>query len=234
MVFPTLEMNPTMPIQPGHAGLLFTSRQEILSNGPWTVFCKPPETGKALWLYLGEYANVLCGKMTKEEFGIQSDVVKKEWAKKLLRMKQFDVYLSMRARIALRKVGVLPVDDAREEEMLVKAEMDKVRGNKGTEVTEDDIVEALNRGDEGIDIIRMTCVEYDHLFAHDIKLKFANYPNMLLAEKKKKQSGGGGDVDEDGDVDVDEVPMRRARRKGIKEQVYDVDDDDDDDAIYKP
>ena len=75
VVFPMLDMNPTMPIQPGHAGLVFASRHEILTNGPWTVFCKPPETGKALWLYLGEYTNVLCGKMTKEEFGIQRDVV---------------------------------------------------------------------------------------------------------------------------------------------------------------
>jgi hypothetical protein len=58
------------------------------------------------------------------------------------------VYVSMRARIALRKAGVLPVDDAKEEDMLVKAEMDKVKGNKGTQVTEDDIIQALDRGDE--------------------------------------------------------------------------------------
>jgi hypothetical protein len=66
----------------------------------------------------------------------------------LLRMKKFDVYVSMRARIALRKVGVLPVADAHEAEILVKAEMDKIRASKGTEVTEDEIMGALNRGDE--------------------------------------------------------------------------------------
>jgi hypothetical protein len=43
---------------------------------------------------------------------------------------QLEVYVSMDARIALRKVGVLPVDDAKEEQILVKAEMDKVRVNK--------------------------------------------------------------------------------------------------------
>jgi hypothetical protein len=36
------------------------------------------------------------------EFTLEEQV-KKEWAKLLLRMKQFDVYVSMRARIALRK-----------------------------------------------------------------------------------------------------------------------------------
>ena len=74
-MFPTLVMDPAMPIQPGHAGLMFPSRHEKLLNGPWTVFCKPPETGKALWLYLGEYTKALCGKLTAEEFRIQRDVV---------------------------------------------------------------------------------------------------------------------------------------------------------------
>jgi hypothetical protein len=74
IVFPMIDMNPVMPVRPGHAGLVFASRHEILSDGPWSMFCKPPETGKALWLYLGEYTNVLCGKMTKEEFAIQRDV----------------------------------------------------------------------------------------------------------------------------------------------------------------
>lgn len=76
----------------------------------------------------------------------------------LLRMKQFDVYVSMRARIALRKVGVLPVADANEAERLVKAEMDKIKTSKGTD-----------------DIIRMTCVKYDHAFADDMKTQFAKY-----------------------------------------------------------
>jgi len=75
MVFPMFDMNPAMPDQPGHAGLVFASRHEILRDGPWTVFCKPPETGKALWLYLGEYTSELCGKMTREEFRIQRDAV---------------------------------------------------------------------------------------------------------------------------------------------------------------
>jgi hypothetical protein len=50
-------------------------------------------------------------------------------------MKQSDVYVWIRGRIALRKARV---DNAKEEEMLVKAKTDKVKGNKGTE---DDIIE---------------------------------------------------------------------------------------------
>ena len=161
--------------------------------------------------------------------------VKKEWAKILLRMKQYDVYVSMRARIALRKAGLLPVDDANEAEKLVKAEMDKVKANKGTVVTEKDIITALNRGDEvscatslvddilitkqkklqGIDIIRMTCVKYDHVFANDMKDKFVNYDKMLAADKQKKRSGEPDDIGDDDDDD-------------------DCDDNDDDDDSYVP
>ena len=88
----------------------------------------------------------------------------------------------------------------------------------------------------------MTCVKYDQIFAENMKLRFLEYPKMLLAEKKRKQSGGGGDVDED----VDEVPVRRARRKTCKGQVCedpeeslvdsdsDDEDEDDDDTTYQP
>ena len=54
----------------------------------------------------------------------------------------------MRCRIALRKAGVLPVDNKIEEEQLVNAEEVKVKANRGTYVTEDDILQALYRGDE--------------------------------------------------------------------------------------
>jgi hypothetical protein len=39
-MFPTPEMNPSMPLFPGDAGLIFTSRTEILKDGPWSVFRK--------------------------------------------------------------------------------------------------------------------------------------------------------------------------------------------------
>ncbi|KAF9525904.1 hypothetical protein CPB83DRAFT_908867 [Crepidotus variabilis] len=169
IVFPMLDMNPAMPAAPGEPGLVFASRHEILEDGPWTLFVKRnPKI--AIWLYLGEYICELCGKMTAEQFRAQSSKVQTEWAEFLLKMKLFEVYVSMRARIALRKAGILPIDDKEAEEILVAAEVVAVKNKKPLyEVNAKDIVKAFRRGDEGVDIIRMTCVKYDHVFVKDIQ-----------------------------------------------------------------
>jgi hypothetical protein len=61
-----LEFNPLMPSRPGDPGLLYSPRHEILSDGPWTLFGKL--SSEALWDYLGEYNNEICGKMTAVQF----------------------------------------------------------------------------------------------------------------------------------------------------------------------
>ncbi|KDR85968.1 hypothetical protein GALMADRAFT_235162 [Galerina marginata CBS 339.88] len=213
IVFPMLDMNPAMPSRPGEPGLVFASRHEILENPPWTLFCKPSPS-PAVWLYLGEYESALCGKMTAEQFKSQTLVVKKEWAKLILKMKAFDVYVSMRARIALRVASTLPAEDKETEEDLIKAEMQAVKNKKGLPVTEEDVITALSKGDEGIDIIRMTCVKYDHDFADDMKAKFANYDTLLAANaaasKRKKE-----------EKEKDEaiaIPKKRGRKPKPKAQ----------------
>jgi len=68
-VFPKFGLNPAMPSQPGQPGLVFASRHEILENPPWSVFRKRlSASGKAVWLYLGDYESELMGKMSGEEF----------------------------------------------------------------------------------------------------------------------------------------------------------------------
>jgi hypothetical protein len=74
--------------------------------------------------------------------------VQREWAKSLLAVKQFTVYVSMRARIALRKAGCIPLEDKSKEDALIDEEIDAVRVNKGIPVSVDDVVNALGRGDE--------------------------------------------------------------------------------------
>ena len=74
--------------------------------------------------------------------------VKHEWAKALLTVKQFDVYVSMRARIALRKHGCIPLEDKKREEALIDKEIDFVKANNGRPVGARDIIGALERGDE--------------------------------------------------------------------------------------
>lgn len=75
LVFPMPNMNPAMPVIPGHSGLLFASRHEVLENPPWGVFRRHLDGKTATWLYLGEYESKLVGKMTKEEFSAQKESV---------------------------------------------------------------------------------------------------------------------------------------------------------------
>jgi hypothetical protein len=69
VVFPQFGLNPAMPSRPGQPGLVFASRHEILENPPWSVFRKRlSDSGKAAWLYLGDYESELMGKMSRKEF----------------------------------------------------------------------------------------------------------------------------------------------------------------------
>lgn len=54
----------------------------------------------------------------------------------------------MRARIALRKLGVLPAQDPELEETLVNEEVVKMRKKIGQEPDQRDVLQALRRGDE--------------------------------------------------------------------------------------
>lgn len=74
--------------------------------------------------------------------------VKSEWAKALLVVKQFDIYVSMRARIALRKHGCIPLKDKNKEDALISKEMDAIKAKNGRSVDPGDIISALERGDE--------------------------------------------------------------------------------------
>ena len=68
-------------------------------------------------------------------------------------MKKFDVYVSMRARIALRKAGLIPIYDKKDgealEASLIDSEINAVKsGSPGYPVTVNDIINAFIRGDE--------------------------------------------------------------------------------------
>ncbi|KAF6746320.1 hypothetical protein DFP72DRAFT_923167 [Ephemerocybe angulata] len=146
----------------------------------WSVFRRHPQDAE--WLYLGEYENTLVGKMTKEQFCWQRDTVQNHWAKLVLKKKKSDVYAAMRARIALRKAGVLPVDDKEGEEALLLKGMGDVKRGKGRPVTEGDVLEAFKNGDEGISILRMRCVGYDRAFIEDIERQ---HPTVEVVRKKQ-------------------------------------------------
>ena len=132
-----------------------------------------------MWSYLGEYESELCGEMSAEQFRDQPQKVrfivlflfvltetvgqaKEAWAELLIKGKAFDVYVAMRARIALRKHNILPLErqeleDGKPEtdeqvavrsKLLEDEEMKAIKHNKGLKVEPEDIIRAFSRGDE--------------------------------------------------------------------------------------
>ncbi|KAJ3510253.1 hypothetical protein NLJ89_g4787 [Agrocybe chaxingu] len=197
-------MNPAMPTEPGTPGLVFASRHEILYDPPWTLFHKVQNTKRAVWLYQGEYESVLSGTMTAEQFRGQRSEVKREWGDLLMTQVVCKPYLSMRSRIALRKAGLIPLEDKMAEKVLIDKEMLAVKSKGGHPVDADDIIAALERGDEvqvlhhlspaaahiflqGIDILRMTCVKYDHAFAKELEERLPTLPRLTEEAKKKAE-----------------------------------------------
>ncbi|KAH6893886.1 hypothetical protein BKA70DRAFT_1439759 [Coprinopsis sp. MPI-PUGE-AT-0042] len=186
--WPTITTNPSMPQHPGAPGLLIGSQHDILHDGPWTVFC-PDMTNKKhkRWIYLGEYESEIVGQLTAEEFSSQEVNVKDEWGKRLMSRSQItniELYLRMQSRIA--------GNDAEDNEAVAE-EMRNVRAFGGSPVDKADIIRAFERGEERIDIIRMKCVFYDHVFANDMNERLKEYldtrkENAKTAELAKRLS----------------------------------------------
>ncbi|KAJ7022452.1 hypothetical protein C8F04DRAFT_1137956 [Mycena alexandri] len=219
-VFPRADLNPFLPHAPGAPGLIFASRMEIVEDPtpptpPWALFLKDNPSGKAVWRYMGDYRNRRCGNLTAEQFKSQTPEVKQKWGSRLLASRQHPVYVAMRARIALRKAGVavVPGDDAEAREMkMVKAEKKGKPPLKALHLEEQDIVAALSRGDETIDIIRLECVSYDHAFVAELARRYAAQggvgrqakPTKSLGSKKvKTKSKGKGKAKQPPNADSD-------------------------------
>ena len=59
---------------------------------------------------------------------------------------------------------------------------------------------------QAIDIIRMRCVSYDHIFAQDLQRQFNNYDQLLEREREKAAEGGGSGR---------QGPSLKRKRKGV-------------------
>ncbi|KAJ7302803.1 hypothetical protein DFH08DRAFT_945505 [Mycena albidolilacea] len=197
-IFPQPDLNPLLPDAPGAPGLIFASRFEIVDREiAWALFCKrKSDGGKIVWRYMGQYENTHSGDMTAEQFKSQAagaspfflnaflmfETVKQQWGKLLLKSKKVETYIAMRARIALRKAGVAFVPG----DAIEKREMEEVtrRGGRPLPVGVGDIVEALERGDESIGIIKLECVSYDHELAADMARRHEGWALSLRAGAK--------------------------------------------------
>lgn len=150
-----------------------------------------------MWYYLGEYESELCGEMSAEQFRDQPQKVrfivhfpsssirnvltgscqaKDAWAELLIKGKAFDVYVAMRARIALRKHNIIPLErqvleDGKpaetDEQVAVRSqsilddEIKAIKQNKGLEVESEDIIRAFSRGDEVCVMTSSSSASYD-------------------------------------------------------------------------
>ncbi|CAA7270712.1 unnamed protein product [Cyclocybe aegerita] len=187
LVFAQPNMNPDMPSSPGAPGMIYASRHEIVQNPPWTVFYKST-LKPALWTYVGEYESVVSGQLSAAQFSSQKADFKKGWAEQLITAKEQTVYVRMRARIALRKAGLIPLADEKEEARLIEKEVKAVVRSSGLPVREQDLIDALCRGEENIDIIQMTCVKYDHEFANDMMNKLPQFNSAHRKDSKNANS----------------------------------------------
>ncbi|KAJ3520714.1 hypothetical protein NMY22_g12627 [Coprinellus aureogranulatus] len=148
--FPKFELNPQMPLNPGQSGVIVASRYDRKTGHPWGLFRRDISGKTQTWIYLGEYEWSAAGKMSVEIFRNQKEKVKLNWANELLGSKRglSDYYVSMRARIALRKAGLLPAQDSASERKLVDRERALIAAYEGHPVSQQDIIDAFERGDE--------------------------------------------------------------------------------------
>ncbi len=97
-----------------------------------------------MWKYVGGYESKVIGEFRGSTFKGLPEDVKRAWGKLLAASKsrKQDVYVSLRARVALRKSGIA-VDPEAEQ-----LEMAEIRAGRGYALHGNDIVEALSSGEE--------------------------------------------------------------------------------------
>ncbi|KIM36909.1 hypothetical protein M413DRAFT_282123 [Hebeloma cylindrosporum] len=182
--------NPSVPSAAGQPGLVFAWRHKILENAPWSVFRKGLSGSGEV--YLGDYRCEMVGKMSPMEFRSLAPSIKSGCAKELLLVEKYDRYVSMRARIALRKHGCIPLADKSKADVLFDEEVDAIKANNGRPLDAGDIISALERGDEAINLVRMICIAYDHAFAEEMERKFAEYKASFTSASTAEPSPSRG------------------------------------------
>ncbi|KAK0241272.1 hypothetical protein EDD85DRAFT_818263 [Armillaria nabsnona] len=226
-VWPKKGLNPLVVDAPGAPGLMFASRLEIVESKPWHVFSERQVDKQIRWEYMGKYESVVSGRIEAEQFAGQSEEVKTQWGKS---SKKADVYVAMRARIALRKHG-LRIDNVsvdREMEVITKKMrkrsvykeitkdekrevMNEIKARAPLAITAEEIVDAFCNGDEHIKILRMECVGYDHAFVKDMQEKLPHWKPKSEATVQKASGRVLESETEDGSGPS--IPLRRTSRQ---------------------
>ncbi|KAH9485875.1 hypothetical protein JR316_0002790 [Psilocybe cubensis] len=184
---PTYDVYPDMPRYPGAPGLLLSCREEVSNNAPWSLFGKIEAKKKPMLEYRGEYKCYVVGQMTREEFTAQESSVKQTWGIKIAKHKRYSVYRDMRARMTLR---LRYNNEPTEREIIEESEL--INGRKyASPLTSDDVIDAFERGDEHIKIVKIVCVSYSHRRAQEFLNAQTNLEAVDAASRACKDTTVG-------------------------------------------
>ncbi|KAH6884365.1 hypothetical protein BKA70DRAFT_140289 [Coprinopsis sp. MPI-PUGE-AT-0042] len=162
------DLHPLAPQVPGAPGIFINiagGRRDKLMR----VFVRMKgAVSPPIWWYMGQYELRNSQALTKEEWGMQTEQVKRAWAEGIVR---YGWGNGKQAGIHGRKVlGRTPTSEEIKGYLKSKA-FEKT-------VTATDVLRALRRGDERLNIFTMKCVAYDVAFQRDVAQK---YPEWLMA-----------------------------------------------------
>ncbi|KAL0947304.1 hypothetical protein HGRIS_013422 [Hohenbuehelia grisea] len=179
-MFPNPTYNPHVALLPGAPGLFFAALS--CAARPWPkvqrviVRIKPGH-----WLYVGQCKFTPARSLSKEEWLMQDLIVRRTWAQQI-HIRGWGT--TVRSRIILRRrLGREPTPEEQEE--AYKSE------EKWMDITEEEIVEAMDQGLEFLCVWCMECVGYDTEFQKNL---IAKYPAWEAGERirKEAQAADGG------------------------------------------
>ncbi|KIK65047.1 hypothetical protein GYMLUDRAFT_240372 [Collybiopsis luxurians FD-317 M1] len=173
-LFLLYEQNPDLPVNPAEPGVFLTAREDILKMQPagGVRFFIGYESDRKLWKYVGDYELVKCAEMTGEQFSLQPRETQERFANIILHQREDCEWLSMHARISLRKRRIAVTRNSVSEER-VKIIRGSIKENAvARDLTVQDVIDALAKGDEHLCIIRVECDNYDHAFVSDLRSQY--------------------------------------------------------------
>ncbi|KAI0061875.1 hypothetical protein BV25DRAFT_711197 [Artomyces pyxidatus] len=199
VLFPMWANKPSLPTVPGQPGTLTTGRCDMLMYSPLSIFVRAPD--KPLWIYLGNYELRKSKKpLSAHEFKALPYECRMKWAKDILTPQRSQCYTTMRARVWLRKQGRQVTADALEEAMEdLKKTADKIG------LVEADVLNALDAGEEELNVHLCIPVSYNADFSQDMSKHFAIKQMAALSLKKATPISGEA-------TGSSTIPVRRSMR----------------------
>ncbi|KAG9025602.1 hypothetical protein FRB95_009965 [Tulasnella sp. JGI-2019a] len=212
---PLPSWNPYVPLTPGARGLFF-----FVGDRDWSI--ERPlfvALGRSEWLYIGNYKGSPAESLTAEEWMLQSQTTKGVWVEHILNNSHTD---KIRARIHLRKRnnGTNPTV-AQVSSLLEK--------RTAFTVSRNDILEALQLGEERIGVICLKPVGFDEHLRSDINQRLSGRNNTLSSSDGVKRMSRAETTEASSTRSPNESPNKR--KKG---DLGPSDDDKNSDDDYSP